>query len=160
MANESEPTLTPAPEAADVAPMELDELVKHWAAVRLGHEAVMLDKLPKVNQYQFDAAEFARTGKWPARPDDEDMGVSIGNREIHYHPAPPAPVAAPATAKGSGAVKAAAMVAALAGAGGLGAAGAAAVMSALDKSPVIVEQPQHDHTDTDTQYELRISSSP
>lgn len=157
---------TPTPEVPEgfVEPMTLDELVKHWAAMRLGHEAVMLDKLPKVNKYQFDAAEFARTGVWPespSTPEGAEMGVSIGNREIHNHyhanteattTTTQAPEATPqvSTPTGSNLLGKAVAAAALVGAGGIGMAG---VNMAIDylKTPA----PAVD-TDTDTNSKLRF----
>lgn len=168
---------TPTPEVPEgfTDPMTLDELVKHWAAMRLGHEAVMLDKLPKVNKYQFDAAEFARTGKWPeqtATAESADMGVNIGNREIHnhYHTASTtqtaqqantttqAPEAQPqvgsSTTNTLGKIAAGA---ALVGAGGLGTIGIGMALDHLTKpDPPAVVQPAEPGVDTDTNAGLRF----
>lgn len=172
MASEST-TQTPEVPEGFTEPMTLDELVKHWAAMRLGHEAVMLDKIPKINKYQFDSAEFARTGVWPeasANAAGEDMGVSIGNREIHnhYHTASTtqtaqantttaAPEASPMASTTNTLGKLAA-AGALLGAGGLGTIGAGLAINYLTKpDPPAVVQPAPS-IDTDTNAGLRFKT--
>lgn len=164
----------PTPEVPEgfTDPMTLDELVKHWAAMRLGHEAVMLDKLPKVNKYQFDAAEFARTGKWPdqaATAESADMGVNIGNREIHnhYHTASTTQEANTTTSTpeatpqvGSSTTNTLGKLAAggaLLAAGGLGTLGIGMAIDHLTKpEPTVIVQPAQPGIDTDTNAGLRF----
>lgn len=60
-----------------------------WARTRLGHEGMMLEKIQRQNRIVEQLAAQTRDGKFtggpvPSVPEDEDMGVSIGN-ETHNH---------------------------------------------------------------------------
>lgn len=77
---------------APVPPEEVPESWKEefgrlWLQTRLGHEAMMLDKMQKQNAEVMALAKATRTGTvgQPDAPEGEDMGVSIGNKEYHYH---------------------------------------------------------------------------
>ena len=129
---------------------DLGWVLKNWARVRLGHEAMMLDKIDRQNRIVEQLAQNQMTGDsknidlWPPKEDEGDMGVNIGDT-INYHTTPTA------TSTFAKAIPYVISAAALLGGGGLGGAALAKYLS----QPVVN---QVTGTDTDTQYELHISS--
>jgi len=66
---------------------EWDKFTKNWANIRLGHEALMLDKIQRQNRIVEVVARNTMTGEMEdteGLPGNDDMGVAIGN-EIHNH---------------------------------------------------------------------------
>ena len=66
-----------------------EKLKKNWAGVRLGHEAVMLEKIQQeaaLTRRLVRKTQDGTLGKASDEPEDAeaDMGVAIGN-EVHYH---------------------------------------------------------------------------
>lgn len=65
---------------------ELEEVLKNWALIRLGHEGVMLDRVQKNGQNVQKLADLALTGQVGDTTADDPMGVSIGNKfEFHNY---------------------------------------------------------------------------
>ena len=135
-----------------VPPDWRDELKKHWANVRLGHEAYMLDKIQRQNRIVEVNARNTMTGSnsddvdgWP---EDEEMGVSIGNTINYSLPqsAAPQPAASPDRSLASRLLPWVA-AAGLLGTTGFGAAAIALLANRLPP-PAVVDT----DTDTDTQY--------
>jgi hypothetical protein len=75
-------------------PAWLDENIENRAKVLLGHEAVMLDRVQRVQRIGEVVARNAMTGKyddvtgWPGVEEGETMGVNIGDVVNHYYPQP------------------------------------------------------------------------
>lgn len=122
------------PEAPDVPEEDsgrswLENLIRQWALIKVGHDAMMLDKIQKQNGEVLALARATRTGTL-GKPDpsqgDDAMGVQVGNehKEYHYHYAT-AQNAASTVQTGARALstagKAAVLGAAVLGGGGLGA---------------------------------------
>lgn len=145
-------------------------VAKHWPRIRLGHEGMMLDKIDRQRQIVEQLAQNQMTGNytntelWPKADDGngEDMGVKIGD-EIHYHTTTTQPAAPqPATPVESTSSKLLPYLLAAALAGGSGLGGALLATQLAKPATTVIEQPvvqqPNIDTDTDTQYELRISS--
>lgn len=63
-----------------------DEFEQQWLQLKLGYEGFMLDKIQKQQASVLKLAEQAKTGKFDSDPAaGDDMGVSIGNKAVHYH---------------------------------------------------------------------------
>ncbi len=72
---------------SEETPREKFEL--DWARMRLAHEGMMLEKIQRQNRIVEQLAAQTRDGKFtggpvPSVPEDENMGVSVGN-ETHNH---------------------------------------------------------------------------
>ena len=151
-----------APAPPDDLPWK-EELLQQWMQTRLAHEAMMLDKIQQQNKRVLELADAARTGtigkESAASTEGDDMGVSIGNKEYHYHyenaqQANSTTEASPAM-KATNTLGKIAAGAALLGAGGIGALGIGMAVDYLTKpSPPVVVQPAD--TDTDTNSKLRF----
>lgn len=69
----------------------LNWIRRQWANVRLGHEAVMVDRIQRVQRIGEIAARNAVSGKtgditdWPGSAKGEEMGVDIGDKVVHHH---------------------------------------------------------------------------
>ena len=108
-----------------------EELLRQWMQARLAHEAMMLEKIQQQNKRVLQVADLALYGTVTGEQTEtaspalgEDMGVNIGNKEIHYHVAQSAETnqTQPAASSGMGNLAKAAIIgAALLGTGGLGA---------------------------------------
>lgn len=108
------------------------EILNNWANVRLGHEALMLDKIQKQNQIVNDTVRGQqRELGYEVTDMDEDMGVSIGNKVTHIHQSAPEPVK-----KASSLLGPALVAGSVLASGGVGAAGMAA-LSYLTKSETV-----------------------
>jgi len=137
--------------------------------VRLAHEGLMLGDIQKRNLKVHELADAVRNGtigkpaQTAAPAEGDDVGVSIGNKQYHYHyqttqaaqaNTTTAPEAAP-MASGSSTLAKVAAGAALLGAGGIGTVGLGLAIDYLTKpSPPAVTQPID--TDTDTNSKLRF----
>ena len=77
----------------------LEETVDDWAKIRLGHQAIMLDRMQRIQRIGEIDARNAMTGKtgdtagWPIDEEANAMGVNIGDNVVnHYYPQPAEPV--------------------------------------------------------------------
>lgn len=88
----AEPELPPEVKAAlDETPEPWrEEFMREWLQVKLGMEGFMLDKVQQQHAATMDLAKQAREGTL-GKPSTataaagDDVGVSIGNKAIHYH---------------------------------------------------------------------------
>jgi hypothetical protein len=149
-----------------------DDVKKEACGLWLAHRGLDVKRVQQNNAIALATMKFAATGdkatlaadiERAATMDASDMGVSIGNKEVHYHYSTAQAAQANTTttteaspvAKASSTLAKAAAAAALFGAGGIGVVGVNMAIDALtrpDPSPVIV-QPA---TDTDTNAGLRF----
>jgi len=140
----------------------VDWVAKHWPRVRLGHEAVILNKIERQNRIVETLARNSMTGEmqdttgWPDSEGDDRMGVKIGDRiENHYHLPAESRETQSARQGAAGAFPWKGLAAAVLASGLLGTAGGLGIpwlLGALDQKPA-AEQAS---TDTDTQYRLEL----
>jgi len=143
-----------------------EEFKEHWMNLRLAHEGLMLEDIQKRNLKVHELADAVRNGtigKPASAPTEgDDVGVSIGNKQYHYHyETTQAAQANTTTTEASPAMKATntlgkiAAGAALLGAGGIGTVGIGMAIDYFTRpSPPVVVQPAD--TDTDTNSKLRF----
>ena len=114
------------------------DTVSNWANLRLGHEAMMLDKIQRQNRIVEDTVRGQQKdlGYESTLDQDDEMGVSVGNKITHIHQQEP-------EKKGSSLIPLAMAAAAGAtGLGGLGAAGAAITYALTkDSTQIILNEP-------------------
>lgn len=151
-----------------------EETKKEVVGLWLAHRGLDVKRVQQNNAIALATIKFSATGdktqlaadiERAATMDASDMGVSIGNKEVHYHystaqaaqantTTTTAPEAAP-MATGSSTLAKVAAGAALLGAGGIGTLGLGMALDYLTKpSPPAVTQPID--TDTDTNSKLRF----
>jgi hypothetical protein len=104
--------------STDSAAIDLNEEAKHWAGLRVAHEAMMLDDATQVLKQgrELDAAYNRQLG-FQVEP-EKDVAVRVGNDYVtHNYPAPPATAAVPVAAKGLSTLAKTGIAAALLGSG-------------------------------------------
>jgi hypothetical protein len=170
-------------ETPDIPPELLEEgdwredVKKDIVGLWMAHRGLDVKRVQQNNAIALATMKFAASGdkaqlaadiERAATMEAEDMGVSIGNKEVHYHyssaqaaqantttQAPEAaPLAASNTTNTLGKIAAAG---ALLGAGGLGALGVGMAVDYLTKpEPAVIVQPAEPGIDTDTNAGLRF----
>lgn len=63
------------------------DIINNFANVRLAHEAMMIDKISKQNQIVMDSVKAMQPTN-EVQKGDEDMGVSVGNKQYYYQSQP------------------------------------------------------------------------
>lgn len=161
MAESTDPATTPN-DTPDTEGWQ-EKFKREWMQLKMGFEAMMLDKIMRQNQIARDIAQRTADGTLgqPQPPSDsveDDMGIRIGDEQhTHYH------TTAPAAQTSS--LSKMALGASLLSTGGLAGVLGGMLMNepappVVQPSPPAVVQEQEPAIDTDTKYGLEVYSTP